>query len=78
MHLTYFPTERPVMDEARARAIADALGGIALARGGKRVLGPASGPVFLAATLRAAPRPTSSASSGRRSIRHSERTRPTC
>ena len=52
MHLiTAYPTERPVMDEARARAIADALGGIALARGGKRVLGPASGPVFLAATL---------------------------
>ena len=51
MHLTYFPTERPVMDEARARAIADALGGIALARGGQRVLDPALGLVFLAATL---------------------------
>ena len=34
MHITYYPTERPVMDEARARAIAEALGGIAWHSGG--------------------------------------------
>ena len=34
MHITHYPTERPVMDEARARAIADALGGLTWHSGG--------------------------------------------